>query len=87
MYSRAFEDKIAQDSKNQYNGSADTGPSWRIFARNYLMGAMPEVKLLFQWAEDMQYQEITLEATKTLHEKFMLENDPVNTRVVTALNT
>lgn len=77
MYSRVFEDKIAQDSKNQYNGSADTGPSWRIFTRNYLMGAMPEVKLLFQWAEDMQYQEITLEATKTLHEKFMLENDPV----------
>ncbi len=74
LYSKVFEDKIAQDPKNQYNGSADSGPSWRIFTRNYLMGAMPEVKMLLKWAEERQYDEIKEEDVEDLQRNSMLEN-------------
>ncbi len=77
MYSKVFEDKIAQDSKNQYNGSTESGPSWRIFTRNYLMGSMPDVKVLFKWAEERQHQGITLEERGGMQGVFMIESDPV----------
>ncbi len=74
LYSKVFEDKVAQESKNQFNGSSDSGPTWRIFTRNYLMGTMPEVKALLKWAEERQHAKIEYDDLIALNETRMLDN-------------
>ena len=76
LYSKVFEDKIAQDSKNQYNGTSDEAPAWRIFTRNYLFGVMHEIDELFDWAEQRQHDPITAEEFAKECEGKMMDCDP-----------
>ena len=71
-----FEDKLAQDSKNQYNGASNDAPAWRIFMRNYLFGVMHEIDPLFDWAEARQHEPITMEALEEHCAGMMMECDP-----------
>ena len=58
---KLFLDTIALDSKYQYNGSKDSGPSWREKVRGYFISKSPVLHALLPWAEAHDQKTISLD--------------------------
>ena len=63
--SRAFETKVGQESKNQYDGGKG-GEAWKVLIRGYLLGKAPMMGHLLKWAEDHGSASVTMESIGTL---------------------
>ena len=56
---KVFDDKVALDSRYQYNGSKEQGAQWREKTRGYLISKSPALFKLLPWAESQDHTEIT----------------------------
>ena len=49
--SKVFETKFGQEHKNQFAGNKG-GEAWKVLMRGYLLGRVPVMKYLLEWAAD-----------------------------------
>ena len=72
--SKTFETKVAQDSRNQFDGGK-TGAHWKTITRGYFMSRCPMTKFLLRWAEDFKKNTILPEHVFAL--KPFMDEDPM----------
>ena len=60
---KLFDDKIALDTRYQYNGSKESGAAWRERVRGYLISKSPILHQMLPWAEGHDQMVITTAMT------------------------
>ena len=74
---RVYDDKTAQDPKNQFDGHARKCRAWASSTTNYFIGRCAEYNQLLQWTEKMNHTPITFEELRAHGAVLRMRNDPV----------
>ncbi len=61
---KLFDEKIALDSRYQFNGSKEQGVAWRERTRGYLISKAPALYKLLVWAEEHDRAVVTVEGLR-----------------------
>ena len=59
---KIFDDKVPLNDEYRTDGSADTVDRWRHKVRGYLIGKVPALLTLLDWAERQEHRAITTDA-------------------------